>query len=199
VLRGEFLRLATQSTRQITRMVKGLLDIERLEEGDALLDRKRVALALLITDAVEMVSPTVVDADQELRLGIDPGLPHVQVDPDMIARVIINLIENAAKHTPSGGTIDVRAELVERSARISVADSGPGISPQVINQIFDKYYRVRRPDGPNGVGLGLAFCRLAVEAHGGQIWAECLPDGGTQFSFVLPVDEHEPAVMRPTA
>lgn len=196
VLRAEFLRLATQSTRQITRMVKGLLDIERLEEGDTPLDRKRVALALLINDAADMVSSTVIDAEQELRLEVDPALPHVHVDPDMIMRVIINLIENAAKHTPAGGIIQLRAEVADGAAHIYVTDTGPGIPQDVIGQIFDKYYRVRRPDAPNGVGLGLAFCRLAVEAHGGRIWAESVPNNGTQFSFALPVDEHEPAVMR---
>ncbi|HVU11868.1 MAG TPA: ATP-binding protein [Phototrophicaceae bacterium] len=180
------LKLATQSTRQMTRMVKGLLDIERLEQGSAVINRRRTALHPLLDDILELVRPIATDADQELAVEVIEPLPDVQIDADMITRVLVNLVENAVKHTPPGGRVTLRVRAKRDVVYFSVSDTGSGIPLTHMKEIFDKYYRIRHADAPPGVGLGLAFCRLAVEAHGGQIWVENQPESGAMFTFTLP-------------
>ncbi len=189
------LKLATQSTRQMTRMVKGLLDIERLEQGSAVINRRRTALHPMLDDIAELVRPTAADAEQELAFEIIEPLPNVQIDADMITRVLVNLIENAVKHTPAGGRVTLRVRAKHDVVVFTVSDTGPGIPANHMKEIFDKYYRIRHADAPPGVGLGLAFCRLAVEAHGGQIWVENQPDRGAIFIFTLP-PEPEPTAAQ---
>ena len=182
------LRLATQSTRQMTRMVKGLLDIDRLEQGSTVITKRQTALRPLLNDMLELVSTLASEAEQELTCDLAEPLPDIQIDADMITRVLVNLIENAIKHTPAGGQVTVRVRGKENMAYFSVSDTGPGIPPDYQQDVFDKYYRIRHADAPNGVGLGLAFCRLAVEAHGGRIWVENQPSGGAVFTFTLPLE-----------
>lgn len=184
----ELLRVGTQSLRQLTRMVKSLLDVERLEEGRAILGRQSTKLHNLLSDALELVYPAAREAEQTLALDLDDDLPSVYVDADMILRVLTNLVENAIKHTPTGGHITVRAAVIEGAVRVSVADTGRGVPQRFHHEVFDKYFRIKYVHAPSGVGLGLAFCRLAVEAHGGEIWVENDPhSGGAVFSFTLPL------------
>ncbi|HLC34134.1 MAG TPA: ATP-binding protein, partial [Anaerolineales bacterium] len=93
----------------------------------------------------------------------------------------------AIKYTPGGGSIRVGAQVVENSVQVTIADSGPGIPREEMHRIFEKYGRVERVGAPKGLGLGLAFCRMAVKAHGGRIWAESPPSGGAAFHFTLPL------------
>ncbi len=196
---NDLINLALRSTRQITRMVKGLLDLERLEGGNAVVARRSVQITDVIGDAVELVRPIVEDAEQRLIVEIEPELPRVSMDMDMIQRVIVNLIENAAKHTPTGGKIIVSAyrkhdhgknpdDEVREMVCVSITDTGTGIPPHVREKVFDKFFRVRYQNAPTGFGLGLAFCRLAVEAHGGRIWVESELNVGSMFAFTLPLD-----------
>jgi signal transduction histidine kinase len=167
-------------------MVESLLDIQRLEEGKAVLDPKPTSMHSLLANAAQLVQPMALESNQRLLFNLDGELPFVTVDADMILRVITNLLENAVKYTPMGGAIKLGAAVVEGCVRISVEDSGPGIPKHMQRQIFDKFSRVKYRDAPKGVGLGLAFCRLAVEAHGGQIWVESEPGQGSVFYFTLP-------------
>jgi signal transduction histidine kinase len=187
---SDLLELALRSTRQITRMVKGLLDLERLEGGSAVVTRKPADVANLIGEAVELVRPAIEDSDQRLIFEISSNLPAPAIDSDMIQRVIVNLAENAAKHTPPGGRVVVGARyLVDTGeVEISITDTGSGIPSHVRDKIFDKFYRVRHHNAPSGFGLGLAFCRLAVEAHGGRIWVESEIGNGSTFAFTLPIE-----------
>jgi len=186
----ELMRVGLQSLRRLSRMVKSLLDLERLEEGRAIMSRKSTKLHSLLSDALELVYPSAREADQTLHLDMGDELPNVSIDPDMILRVLTNLVENAIKHTPTGGRITVRAIIVEKAITISVTDTGPGVPRHFHQEIFDKYFRIKYANAPNGVGLGLAFCRLAVEAHGGKIWVGNDADGGgAVFAFTLPVEQ----------
>ncbi|MBN8634129.1 MAG: GAF domain-containing protein [Anaerolineae bacterium] len=191
----ELLRVGSQSLRRLTRMVKSLLDIERLEEGRAIVARRSTKLHNLVSDALELVYPLAREAEQLLVLDLDANLPVVSVDADMILRVLTNLIENAIKHTPTGGKITVSAGITADAIRISVTDTGPGVPLHFHDEIFDKYFRIKYVNAPNGVGLGLAFCRLAVEAHGGAISVANGTSGGAVFSFTLPIEQQNVAVV----
>jgi signal transduction histidine kinase len=184
----DMVQIGLRSTRQLSRMVESLLDIQRLEEGRAVLDRKATSLHSLLANAAELVQPLAAEAQQRLMFDLTDELPYLKIDGDMILRVVTNLIENAVKYTPHGGFIKLGAEVQDNMVRVSVADSGPGIPQNMQNQIFDKFSRIKYNGAPKGVGLGLAFCRLAVEAHGGRIWVESEPGHGSNFVFSLPLD-----------
>ena len=185
-----FVQVGIRSTRQLSRMVESLLDIQRLEEGKAVLDRKQTSIHNLLAEAMQLVEPLAVEAHQSLTFDTLEDLPIMSLDSDMILRVITNLMENAIKYTPDGGVIKLGASLHRSDTDmlvISVNDSGPGIPPHMQRQIFDKFSRVKYSDAPRGLGLGLAFCRLAVEEHGGSIWVESEGGNGSTFCFSLPI------------
>ncbi len=184
----DLLQVGIRGTRQLSRMVESLLDIQRLEEGKAVLDAKPTSLHNLLANAAQLVQPLAAESDQRLTFELVDDLPFVTCDSDMILRVITNLMENAVKYSPMGGSIKLSAVMTDGGVRVSVADSGPGIPKHMQRQIFDKFSRVKYHDVPKGIGLGLAFCRLAVEAHNGQIWVDSEPDQGSVFSFTLPVN-----------
>jgi two-component system, NtrC family, sensor histidine kinase KinB len=186
-----FLQTGLRSTRQLRRMIDNLLDIQRLEEGRAMLDRSQIELRVLLTDAVQLVQPVIVESGQQLQINLADNLPPILLDNDMILRVVVNLLENATKYTPRGGTLQLDARVQNDRLAITVADSGPGIPTEMQNRIFDKFNRVKYQDGPKGIGLGLAFCRLAVDAHGGQIWVESEPGKGSKFTLSLPLNTSE--------
>jgi two-component system, NtrC family, sensor histidine kinase KinB len=183
------IQVGMRSTRQLSRMVESLLDIQRLEAGQAVLDRKTMSMHSLLANAAELVQPLASESEQRLRFAIDENLPYVQIDADMIQRVVINLLENAVKYSPNGGVITLAAQMEGNTIRISVRDSGPGIPKHMQRQIFDKFSRVKYQDVPKGIGLGLAFCRLAVEAHAGYIGVDSDTGQGSVFYFTLPVEK----------
>jgi two-component system sensor histidine kinase KdpD len=102
-----------------------------------------------------------------------------------LEQVFINLLENAARHTPAGTAIDVSAKLEKDSLLVQIADRGPGLAPDELERVFEKFYHAKSPAA--GAGLGLAICRAVVEAHGGRIWAENRSEGGAVFRFTLPL------------
>ena len=181
------LSIAQRSSRRASRLVESLLDLDRLEAGKAVLDKSQVAVDVLIAEAVEEVHPMAEAKGHLLWFDFTSDLPRVEVDVDMIRRVLINILENAVKYTTGGGRITIAANMKDDNILISVKDSGPGISPHDQQHIFDKYARLHRAKRSKGIGLGLAFCRLAVEAHGGQIWVESEEGKGSTFFFTLPV------------
>ncbi len=182
------LQIGIRSTRQLRVMLDSLLDIQRLEAGQAILRNSPTELRVLLADAIQLVQPLAIDANQRLKFEWDNNLPMVDVDNDMILRVIINLMENAIKYTPEGGIITLGAyPLTDERICVTVKDSGPGIPRHMKDRIFDKFSRVRYRNAPQGLGLGLAFCRLAVDAHGGDIWVESEAGDGAMFCFTLPI------------
>ncbi len=180
------LDIAIRATERIERLTNSLLDIRRLEAGQSIANRELVSPTSITKEAVKNVLPIVENKNQEITLLIEENLPRVWVDTDMIGRVLTNLLENAVKHTPAGSTIYLGARLEGNQVIMWVQDNGPGIPPDERERIFDKFSRLHGRGGPKGLGLGLAFCRLAVEAHGGQIWVDDGPEGGSNFKFTLP-------------
>ncbi|NDJ62018.1 MAG: GAF domain-containing protein [Chloroflexi bacterium] len=182
----ELFDLGLASAHRMTQMVQGMLDLERLEEGRTILNRRPTALPDLLALVEQQTRPTAEAARQSLTFFNADQLPPMQIDPDVITRVLINLIENASKHTPPGGHIMVDAVPTDDGVQIAVSDTGPGIPQEYQDKIFDKFFQVTAEKSARNFGLGLAFCRLAVEAHGGTISVSNQPEGGAVFAVTLP-------------
>lgn len=181
------LKIAQRSTERIQRLTNSLLDVNRLNSGQPVLNQGPVSLRELVLDAVEAVDLILASKKQELKVEVPQELPAVYVDGDMIRRVLINLFENAIKYTRTGGHITVSAKSGAEWIEVLVSDNGRGIPESDQQFIFDKFSRVRTTDDENkGLGLGLTFCRLAVEGHGGQIWVKSAVGQGSTFHFTLP-------------
>lgn len=184
---SSLLGIALRSTERIQRLTNSLLDMSHLEAGQELGNRQPVNVSVLIEEAVDVVSTSIRNKEIDLQLQIPDDLPKVLADGDMIRRAVINLLENAIKFTPAQGKIWIIAKLEQGFVCVIVKDSGPGIPAEARERIFDKFTRLNAADGPRGVGLGLAFCRLAVNGHGGHIWVESEVGVGSSFIFTLPV------------
>jgi len=180
------LNIAIRSTERIQRLTDSLLDIRRLEAGQPIGNLQAITPHSLAVEATEAVLPIVENKNQEICMLVPDDLPEVWVDTDMLRRVITNLLENAVKYTPAGSKIYIGARPEDEMVMMWVQDTGPGIPPDERERIFDKFTRLHGKGGPKGLGLGLAFCRLAVDAHGGQIWVEDGPEIGACFKFTLP-------------
>ncbi|HLF28748.1 MAG TPA: GAF domain-containing protein [Anaerolineae bacterium] len=196
VLAGPALDVGQRSTRKLLDLVNSLLDISRFEHGHASIDTQFAALRPLAENAFEQLAPMLADRGLTVRNEVSDELPLVKVDEDQITRVLINLIDNAAKFSPASGQVIVSARLETDGADVtthvivcSVRDMGPGIPLEHRERIFERFVQLSEGlERRRGTGLGLAFCKMAIEAHGGSIWVEDPPDGrGSQFSFTLPV------------
>jgi PAS domain S-box-containing protein len=181
------LNIAVRSTERIQRLTNSLLDMRRLEAGQPLSNPQAVEVPVLIEEAIDAVETTAHTKHQVIQTQLPVLLPEVWADADMIRRVLINLLENAIKYTPQGSQITVGAELQDTKVMIWVKDSGMGIPLSEQERIFDKFTRLHSNEVVRGFGLGLAYCRLAVEAHGGKIWVDSQPGEGACFCFTLPV------------
>ncbi len=183
------LDIIRRSAERIQRLTSTMLDIRRLETGQPLAKPSPVAPEKLLQEAVDAILPLAQSKGHtvEIQRPSQP-LPLVLADAEMIRRVLINLLENASKYTPDGGHIWVGAEQdAEGWVRFWVRDTGPGIPLEEQDSLFEKYTRASTGKKAKGLGLGLAYCRLAVEAHGGQIGVSSRPGEGATFYFTLPV------------
>jgi two-component system sensor histidine kinase KdpD len=184
--RREFLITINQETDHLNRLVGNLLDMSRIEAGALNPARSWQDLGELIGEIAERLRPRLDGHPLELDLPDD--LPPVQISYTQIDQVLTNLVENAAKYTPPGTPIGVRAQSVDAEVQVEILDSGPGIPDTMISHIFDKFFRTVEPERhADGTGLGLAICKGIVEAHGGRIWVENRPSGGARFIFTLPL------------
>jgi PAS domain S-box-containing protein len=182
------LTIARNSTGRIQRLVNSLLDINRLESGQPIGDQYAIDPLVLIRESLRDVEPSAAGRHQALENKAMGVLPLIWVDVDMAHRVFINLLENAIKYTPTGGRVEIGAQTTSgTSVKFWVKDNGPGISAADRERIFEKFTRLRGKERPSGLGVGLAFCKLAVLGHGGQIWVESELGAGTTFWLTLPV------------
>jgi two-component system sensor histidine kinase KdpD len=168
----------------------------RLEAGTIALQRDWHALAEIVGSVLRRLHERL--ASHRVRVELLADLPLVRVDATLVEQVFANLLENAAKYTPDGSAIALRAERQDRELLVSVEDEGPGLPPGDPEQLFAKFHRGTIEGTVGGAGLGLAICRAIVSLHGGRIWAERRPGGGAAFRFTLPLEE-APAVPRETA
>lgn len=175
--------------RQVTRMkllMDDLLTAATLEAGRFQVSRRAESVAKLIGDAAVLALPLIAEKSQKLERPSHGGFPPVFCDHDRILRVLSNLIGNAIKFTPEGGTIRLDAKADGPMVQLSVSDSGAGIPKEQIPHLFERFWK-GGADEREGVGLGLYIVKGLVEAHGGRIWVESEPGRGSTFFFTLPI------------
>ena len=183
--------VAVHSTDRIQRLVNSLLDIYRLESGQPIESLTPTNPEDLIKNAVKDVSPGATGRRQTIQIKIDEKLPNINVDGDMLRRVLINLLENAIKFSKTETEIEIGAMKKDNSIQFWVKDNGPGIPASEHKRIFEKFARIKTKveRRPSGLGIGLAFCRIAIQAHGGTIWLESEEGKGAKFIFQLPLKD----------
>lgn len=187
----ELLSLAQSSGQQLLRLINQLLEIARLESGAVPLNRQPSPPADLVQASLERQRAAAEAAAVTLVSEVAPGLRPLAVDPELIGRVLDNLVDNALKYSPDGGTVRawVRPSTIRGLVVFGVRDEGPGIAPEEQDRLFQKFQRIRGQRARRGgTGLGLAFCKLVVEAHQGKIWLDSAPGAGSTFAFSLPVE-----------
>ncbi len=188
---NQLLQIAGRSSAHMQRLISSLLDINRLESGQEILRRDRIGLENLVDESIEIVTPLIRSKELEVVRKIPPRLQVLSLDVDMVRRVIINLLENAARFSPLRGRLTIGIMTKPDELIIFVEDQGPGIPEASRERVFEKFVRLNVEGRSRGLGLGLAFCRLAVQAHGGTIWMENINEGGSRFMFSLPVTRQQ--------
>ncbi len=184
----KLLQIARRNSQRMTNLVNDILDVSRLESGQMPLDLQSWSLPALIEDALQTQQVLAHEKNITLENCVPEDLPFVRADESLLRRVLQNLVGNAVKFTPPGGHVMLTAELTTMAAAqpivlISVHDNGPGIPPEIQAQLFQKF--VTGSQKGRGSGLGLAFCKLAVEAHGQQIWVDTLLGQGTVVTITV--------------
>jgi PAS domain S-box-containing protein len=181
----KYVETIARSAERMRRLISDLLDVASIDAGRMAVDPRPLSAAALLQEAVEMLQP--VASDKSLLLEADHVQPSlgVQADKERILQVLSNLIGNAIKFTREGGSIRVQAESMGDMLRLSVIDTGHGISDEQLPHLFDRYWQAKK-DGRLGIGLGLSIAKGIVDAHAGQIWAESAAGKGTAFHFTLP-------------
>ncbi len=186
----QVLPIMRQGLQRMLNLVTSILDVNRLESGQMPLEREPTLLPGFVDEVLAVQKVLADERSVQLHNDLNGALPSVTIDTELIGRVLQNLIGNAIKFTPAGGEVHVSAHRDTVDARrvvVSVSDTGPGLPAEVQARLFQKFVRGAGPG--RGSGLGLAFCRLAVEAHGGRIWADSVPGQGSAFNFTLPVSQ----------
>ncbi|HVK01959.1 MAG TPA: response regulator [Armatimonadaceae bacterium] len=187
----EMMDLAIGGGETLLGMINDLLDVEKLECGAMELEHAPVSADELVAAAVLQVASLAESKTLSLDSSVAADLPPFQGDEDKLRRVLVNLLGNAIKFTPAGGavTADVRPGADGHSLVFSVRDTGEGIPPEAFERIFEKFGQVESRQGGRNMstGLGLTFCKMAVEAHGGHIGVESIPGEGSIFSFTIPL------------
>ena len=181
--RADVIRDQAQRT---SRLVTNLLEMARLQSGEVKPRKDWQSLEELVGSAVKAVEPAL--REHGLALDLPADLPLVQCDGVLIERVLVNLLDNAAKYSPAGTMIGVRAAVEPGVLRVEVWDEGPGLPPGQERAIFARFARGERESAVSGVGLGLAICEAIIDAHAGRIWAENREPHGARFQFTLPCD-----------
>jgi two-component system, OmpR family, sensor histidine kinase KdpD len=175
----------TEEAHRMSALVSNLLDMARIESGGVKLNLEWQPLEEVVGTALEATRSILKQHHVDIRLPRD--LPLVRFDALLIERVLVNLLENAAKYTPAGSNVTVSAEVLADQLSISVSDNGPGLPPGREEAVFEKFARGQRESATPGVGLGLAICRAIIDSHGGKIRGFNRPGGGATVNFTLPL------------
>lgn len=185
----ELLESIRDEAERLNRLVQNLLQMTRLESGALQLHRDWHPLEEVVGAALGRLTRSL--GDRRVTVSLPPDLPLVAIDDVLIEQVLLNLLDNAVKHTPPDSAIRIIATATDRKVTVEIADHGPGLRAGEEDRVFEKFYQAG-PRTRQGAGLGLAICRGIVEAHGGRIWAHNLPEGGVAFLFTLPLTAAPP-------
>jgi len=195
-------RLIARESARLRRLVDQLRQVALYEAGTKALVRAPVNVAALAEETLSVLAPELARKGARAVNRLPPGLPPVYADADRLTEILLNLLDNALRHVPAGGRVEVGGAREGALVRVRVADDGPGIAPEDRGRVFDRFYRAdpSRSTATGGSGLGLAIVRALVEAHGGEIRVEEGLGGGACFSFTLPIagSPAPPAPRRPS-
>ena len=183
--RRSLIETARGEADRLNRLVGNLLDMSRIEGGAVRIHKEECDLQDVIGSALEQLASRL--ENRPVKLDIPAEFPLIPMDYVLISRVLVNVIDNAIKYSPPGSPIDISAKLANGYVEIETADSGVGIPQEDLSRVFDKFYRVQRPDNVTGTGLGLSISKGIVQAHGGFVAAENRSDGGTIVTLALPL------------
>lgn len=186
-------------TTNLTQLIDNLFELAQLDAGHIKLDTQKASLRDLISDTLGSMSARARQQKISLTGEVDPDVDMLYFAPDKIQRVLSNLLDNALRYTPDGGSVRLTASRDGEQVKVSVQNSGEGVGALDLSQVFTRFYREERSraqskDGRRGAGLGLAITRGFVEAHGGKIWVESDPQSGVKFTFTLPLRTAAPTI-----
>jgi signal transduction histidine kinase len=182
---GQYMAALSDQVRTLGMLVDDLFELARIDAGALTLELREISLAGVVESCVRGLEAEAQRRNIRLETHLDAA-PPARCAPEKVERVLLNLLANALRHTPSDGSVAVRIEETPGEVRISVDDSGAGITPEALRRIFDRFWRADLARSPGGAGLGLAIARGLVEAQGGRIWAENRAGGGARLTFTLP-------------
>ncbi len=191
---AEFIATIRDNVQRMQLLVSDLQDVSRIETGNLRLQVHPTALGEALDSALRSTQPLIQERSQELHVDVPEELPTVQADPTRLAQILINLLSNAAKYTPEGGQIDVRAWSTDTHVHCAVADTGIGISPQDQERLFTKFFRSEDPAvrEMTGTGLGLCIVKNLVEMQGGTLTVQSHLGHGTTVTFTIPLGPESP-------
>lgn len=189
-----YLRQSQNEVNRMSALIDDLFELAQLDAGHQDLDFERIALSDLISDTLESFAARAKAQGVTLEGSITPDVDPIWAAPDKFSRILDNLVGNALRYTPKGGSIFLEARLKGNQVEVEVRDTGAGIAAKDLPRIFDRFYRgeksrTRGSDKSGGVGLGLAIVKGLVNAHGGEIWVESELGTGTKFWFTLPKEK----------
>lgn len=189
---NRFLHQMDEEIDNLTQMVQELLELSKIESGKVPLEKKSCSISEIVTGPVERMRMQAERAGIMLELTLTEHLPDVEVDRPRIQQVFVNLIHNAIKFTPPGGSIKVSAAQQDQFIHFSIEDTGVGIPPTDLKRIFERFYKTDPSRSSGGTGLGLSISKHIVEAHGGKIWVDSMVGSGSTFTFSIPISPNLP-------
>jgi signal transduction histidine kinase len=181
----DYLPTLREQVRTLSMLVDDLFELARIDAGALTLDLQRTRVGPLVHSTLLLLRPEAEARHVAISAHVDEQA-EARLAPDKIERVLFNLLTNAFQHTPADGSVAVRVERGGSEVLLEVEDSGDGLPPDAPSRMFERFWRADHARSGDGAGLGLAIARGLVEAHGGRIWAESRPQGGTCVSFTLP-------------
>ena len=192
----EYMPALRQQTQTLAALIDDLFELARIDAGALTLELREAQLPALVSDCVRGLEAEARARRVHLESQLDEALPDVRCAPEHVQRVLLNLVTNALRHTPSDGAVVVRARRHAGELEVSVEDTGGGLSKEAQQRMFERFWRedAARTRQSASSGLGLAIARGFVEAQGGRIWAENRPEGGARFAFTLPIAKRLPVV-----
>jgi two-component system phosphate regulon sensor histidine kinase PhoR len=185
----DFIARADAEVDRLVRIVEELLELSRIESGAVLLAQEPVDLGAVLERAVERLRPEAERLGVDLALDAKSGLPLVAGDAERLERAAVNLVGNALKFTPGGGSVRASVALEDGAVVARVRDTGAGIAEEDLPRVFERFYKADRSRGGLGIGLGLAIVRHTIEAHGGSVGVESELGRGSTFTMALPVKQ----------